>query len=237
MMPVLGAKTSSPKLFRSRWPLERRWAEPQLLPNQQLTAKQSPPHATLFPFTDLIQRLCADIVARCPTFSFLDLSRVLITFTPSRNRSPFGLQARVTPMRFRDGALTERRRGVLYGIQRYYVGNREMLYLLTFSLPRFLDQPFEEKLVTIFHELYHIGPSFNGDIRRWPGRCEVHSHSKQEYDQYMSELVRPYLASHTNPEIYEPLRFHTKDILNRHRAISGVVVPRPKLIPLIVSNG
>ena len=30
----------------------------------------------------------------------------------------------------------------------------------------FLDQTFEEKLVTVFHELYHISPAFDGDLRR-----------------------------------------------------------------------
>lgn len=135
-------------------------------------------------------------------------------------------------MRFREGAQIRRIRGVVYGIQKFFVDDHEMLYLLSFSLPRFLDQTFEEKLITIFHELYHIGPSFNGDIRRLPGRCEVHSRSKAQYDRLMSELVRDYLANHTAPVVYEPFRFRTNELLNRFGRITGVVVPRPKLIPL-----
>ena len=167
-----------------------------------------------------------------PTFATLDPKRLLITCTPCRNRSRFGVQARVTPMRFRGGALTRRMRGVLYGVQRYYVDGREALYLVTFSLPRFLDQSFEDKLVTVFHELFHISPACDGDLRRLPGRYEVHSHSKDAYDAHMLTLVRAYLTDHPRPAVYEPFRFRTADVLNRHGRIVGVVVPRPKLVPL-----
>ena len=59
---------------------------------------------------------------------------------------------------------------------------------MTFCLPRFLDQTFEEKLLTVFHELFHIGPSFDGDLRRHPGRYAVHTHSKAQYDSHMAAL-------------------------------------------------
>ena len=91
-------------------------------------------------------------------------------------------------MRFRDGALTRRVGGTVYQVQRYFVGGREMLYLVTFCLPRFLDQTFEEKLVTVFHELYHISPNFDGDLRRHEGRYAVHSRSKRAYDERMAAL-------------------------------------------------
>ncbi len=52
-----------------------------------------------------------------------------------------------------------------------------MLYLVTFCLPRFLDQDFDDKFITLFHELYHISPRFEGDLRRHEGRCALHSHS------------------------------------------------------------
>ena len=81
-----------------------------------------------------------------------------------------------------------------------------MLYVLTFCLPRFFDQPFREKLITVFHELYHVGPAFDGDLRRHPGRYAVHSHSKGQYDSRMAELVKDYLAEHPEPEMFHFLR-------------------------------
>ena len=61
-------------------------------------------------------------------------------------------------------AFRERRRssraaaGRTWTLERLYEGDREMLYILTFYLPRFLDHSFREKLITVFHELYHISP-------------------------------------------------------------------------------
>jgi hypothetical protein len=181
-----------------------------------------------------MSRLCRDVAARCPAFTHIDLDRVLLSFTPSRNSSSYGLQARVTPMRFRDGATTRRFRGVTYRVQRYVVDGREVLYVITFCLPRFLDQTFEEKLVTVFHELYHINPEFNGDLRRHPGRYVVHSHSKREYDSWMGTLARDYLAGHPAPDVFEFLRVGYTDLWTRHGGVFGVVVPRPKLLPVAV---
>ena len=67
--------------------------------------------------------------------------------------------------------------------RRIFVDGVEMLYLMTFCLPRFQNQPFEDKLVTLFHELYHIGPAFDGDLRRHAGRYAVHSGSQRRYDR------------------------------------------------------
>jgi hypothetical protein len=156
----------------------------------------------------------------------------LFTFTPARNRSVYGLQARVTPLRFRNGEPTRRYRGTIYQVQRYYVGGREMLYLVTFCLPRFLDQTFAEKLVTVFHELYHISPNFDGDLRRHAGRYEVHSHSKREYDARMADLVKRYLADHPEPGLFNFLRYRTAQLLRAYPGIIGITVPRPKMIPV-----
>jgi hypothetical protein len=179
-----------------------------------------------------MRALCVDVAARCEHLRHVHVPRVLVTFTPSRNRSRYGLQARVTPLRFRDGELKRRHGSTDYQVQRFFVDGCEMLYVLTFCLPRFLDQPFYEKLVTVFHELYHISPTFNGDLRRHPGRYAVHSHSKDRYDARMSEFVRDYLADHPEPEVFEFLRTGYRDLWDTHGGITGVLVPRPKLLPV-----
>ncbi|MBN9120683.1 MAG: hypothetical protein J0I06_16290 [Planctomycetes bacterium] len=176
--------------------------------------------------------LCEDVAARCEALRHVQMPRVLVTFTPSRNRSRYGLQSRVTPLRFRDGELTRRHGPTDYQVQRFFVDGSEMLYVLTFCLPRFLDQSFREKLVTVFHELYHIGPAFDGDLRRHPGRYEVHSHSKDLYDARMAELVRDYLTEHPEPAAFEFLKAGYRELWERHGGITGVVVPRPKLLPV-----
>ncbi len=176
--------------------------------------------------------LCADVAARCERLAHISMPQVLVAFTPCRNRNPHGLQARVTPLRFRHGELTRWHGSAEYRVQRYFVDDCEILYLLTFCLPRFLDQSFEEKLITVFHELYHIGPSFDGDLRRHPGRCAVHSQSKSRYDCQMAEMAEEYVADHPNPKLFEFLRLGYRELWEQYGGIWGIVVPRPRLVPI-----
>jgi predicted metallopeptidase len=153
--------------------------------------------------------------------------------TQARTGRLHGLQARVTPLRFRNGSLRRRRHGIPYQVQRYIVDGCEMLYLVTFCLPRFLDQEFDDKFVTLFHELYHISPEFDGDLRRHSGRCQVHSRSKRSYDRHMAHLARAYLADGADPNLHAFLRLNFAQLAHRHGVVEAVVVPRPKLLPII----
>jgi hypothetical protein len=190
-----------------------------------------------FDFTGHVRRLCLDLVVRCPELSHIDVSRLLFAITSARNGSAHGLQARVTPLRFEGGRLTRRRGGVTYQVQRYFHGSHEFLYLVTFCLPRFLDQSFEDKLVTLFHELYHINPSFDGDLRRHHGRYALHTHSQRNYDQHMAALKRNYLARRPDPSLLAFLHLDFAQLQQRHGGVAGVMVPRPKIIPLLDANG
>lgn len=186
-----------------------------------------------FDFCEHVRRLSADIAARCEVLRHVDVSRILIGFTQARTGRAHGLQARVTPLRFRGGTLVRRRRGIHYQVQRFFVDAREMLYLMTFCLPRFLDQDFDDKFITVFHELYHIGPTFDGDLRRHEGRYCMHSHSQRGYDEQMAHLARAYLAGNPDPNLHGFLRLDFAQLLRRHGSVVGVTVPRPKLIPLV----
>ena len=83
-----------------------------------------------------------------------------------------------------------------------------MLYLVTFCLPRFLDQDFDDKFITLFHELYHISPAFDGDLRRHAGRCDLHSNSKRLYDAHMADLARSYLSNGADHGLHDFLRLN-----------------------------
>jgi predicted metallopeptidase len=186
-----------------------------------------------FDFCGHVRRLSADIAGRCSELGHLQLGRMLFAVTQARNGQAHGLQARVTPLRFRHGSLTRRRRGVTYQVQRYFLDSCDLLYLVTFCLPRFLDLDFDEKMVTLFHELYHISPDFDGDLRRHEGRYSVHSHSQRDYDTQMGHLARSYLANGANPALYAFLRLNFAELQARHGSVVGIVVPRPKIIPVV----
>ncbi len=185
-----------------------------------------------FDFCGHLQRLAADVASRCSVFHPIDVSRILFTAIQARNGRGHGLQARVTPLRFADGELVGKRRGRYYQVQRYFVDGREMLYVMAFCMPRFLDQPFEDKLVTLFHELYHISPKFDGDLRRLDGRYQIHSCSKRGYDEHMARLVRSYLADGADPALHGFLRLNFAQLQGRHAHVEAIVVPRPKLVPV-----
>jgi predicted metallopeptidase len=188
-----------------------------------------------FDFSEHVRRLCADVVRSCPDLRHIDVARLLFGVTQARSGQRHGLQARVTPLRFRHGELTRRRQGVDYRVQRYFVNGREMLYLVTFCLPRFLDQDFDDKFITLFHELYHISPRFEGDLRRHGGRYAIHSHSKRAYDAYMADLARAYLSNGADKTLHAFLRLNFAQLQHRHGSVLGIVVPRPRLLPILQS--
>jgi hypothetical protein len=185
-----------------------------------------------FNFGEHVRRLCVDVVRHCADLRHIDVSRLLFCMTQARSGRAHGLQARVTPLRFHHGHLTRRRHGTLYQVQRYFVDGREMLYLVTFCLPRFLDQDFDDKFVTLFHELYHISPAFEGDLRRHEGRCALHTHSKRGYDAHMAHLARAYLSNGADRSLHGWLRLDCAQLLHRHGSIVAAVVPQPRLIPV-----
>src|SRR5690606_36014227 len=113
---------------------------------------------------------------------------------------------------------------------------REMLYILTLYLPRFMDLVFREKLITILHELWHISPAFDGDIRRHAGRCYAHSHSREAYDAEMGRLADRWLALKPALSLYGFLHQSFDALSAQHGSLYGLRVARPKLIP-VESNG
>jgi predicted metallopeptidase len=190
-----------------------------------------------FDFSGHIRRLCADLVKRTAILHHIDVSRLLFAVTQARSPRAHGLQARVTPLRCPDGRLTRQRRGVTYQVQRYFVEGHEFLYVIHFCLPRFLDQEFREKFITLFEELYHISPAFDGDLRRHQGRYAIHAQGRRGYDPYMEDLARAYFATRPDPRLYAFLRLNFAQLCARHGGVAGIVVPRPKVIPLEKNHG
>ncbi|MBA2114433.1 hypothetical protein HOV93_15940 [Planctomycetes bacterium FF15] len=186
-----------------------------------------------FDFTFAMRVLVNDMIARVPELSHIDLSRVAVAIIQARIESTHGIFASLTPMRFEQGSRFTTRRGRKYSCQSLMDEHgREMLYILSFYLPRFQNMDFSEKMITIFHELWHISPNFDGDIRRHPGRCYAHSSSQKEYDEYMAVLSNKYLMKKPPPKLYAFLEPDFAKLYQQRGGIYGVKIPRPKLIPV-----
>lgn len=193
---------------------------------------RKPPRSAPFDFSRAMADLCADVADRVDELLHVDMSRVAVSFAQTRRRVLHGMQAKLTPMRFEGGALSTHRNGRLWTCQRLIHDGREMLYILTFYLPRFLDQPFQEKMMTVMHELLHISPDFNGDLRRFHGRCYMHSSSHKDFDRQADQLARQYLAQRPPEHLFEFLRYDFRALARRHGGVVGLQVPIPKLIAL-----
>ncbi len=186
-----------------------------------------------FNFTQHMRTLCVDLVSKLSELSHIDMRRVAISFSQARKRVKHGLFATTTPMRFEDGAVEGMRHGRPYAVQQLFDSDGlEMLYIISFYLPRFMDVDFKEKLATIVHELWHISPDFNGDLRRFPGRCYAHTHSQKEYDDQMAALTDRYLALSPRAEQVAFLHNDFDALQTAFGRVYGTKIPHPKLIPL-----
>lgn len=186
-----------------------------------------------FDFTARMRLLCHDMSQRVPELRHIDFHRVAVSFCQTRKSVSHGMYASLTPMRFAGGAMTTVRAGKDYGIQRLEDDHgREMLYILSFYLPRFLDLDFREKLTTIVHELWHISPRFNGDVRRFQGRCYAHSGSQKNFDAVAERLADDWLSLKPPTELYEFLHHGYRKLNEMHGAVFGTKIPTPKLYPL-----
>jgi len=186
-----------------------------------------------FDFTAAMRRLCTDFCHRLPDLRHIDMERVALGFCQTRQPVQHGIQATLTPLRFEQGSMTTERRGRRWTIERLIDrSGREFLYLLRFYLPRFLDLPFEEKLITVVHELWHISPAFDGDLRRHPGRCYAHSSSQKEYDAAMAVLVQKWRRLDPPAEVFAFLRCRFQELQSRHGSIRGHKIRVPRLRPL-----
>ncbi len=185
-----------------------------------------------FDFCRAMSALCRDVCARHPEFRHIRMEEVAVTFAQARSPVEWGVQARLTPLRFEGGSRVQRRNGRLWTVQRVVHDGRECLYLLTFLLPRFLNLSFDEKLVTVFHELFHISPDFDGDIRRFSGSCYVHTGSQKNYDRQMAVFASEYLRLGAPEELTGFLRLDFAKLQREMGDVVGLRIAIPRLIPL-----
>ena len=199
---------------------------------QPFRRRNDPRHG--FDFTLHVRRLCQDITRRVPELGHIDLARVAISFSQTRSgATDQGTYASLTPMRFAGGRTYTVRRGRKWTVQRLCdPSGREMLYILRFYLPRFLDLPLREKLATTVHELWHVSPRFDGDLRRHGGRCYAHGSSQKHYDAVVGRLVDRWLALGPPEELYGFLRHSFAELVDRRGPVYGMKIPTPKLIPV-----
>jgi hypothetical protein len=183
--------------------------------------------------TSIVHRLCTDVCSRLPELSHVEMSRVAVRLCQTRRASRYGVQATMTPLRFRDGAEIVVRRGGPWRIHPCPVdaAGRPHLYLLSLYVPRFLDLPAAEKLAVLVHELWHASPAFDGDLRRFgKGRTRFHGGGCERYHEDMRRLAGKLLLAGTGGDLYAWLDGDFAALRARFGRVTGVRLPTPRLI-------
>jgi putative metallopeptidase len=188
---------------------------------------------TTLNLTAEIERLIADITSRHEAFSHIDPSRLLVCINSSRNGSGHGLFAKIHPLRFPAGQTTQivkrGRHTLRCTMPEIAHCGRDILYVIYFMVPRFMDRALRDKLVTVFHELYHISPHFDGDIRRFPGRNFAHGGSTKRYNRVMERFVDEYLTLPGSSDLTTFMECCMLELRQRHRAIVGRKMAMPRI--------
>ncbi len=175
--------------------------------------------------------ICDDMTRKITALNHIRMDRVAVGITQTRKAGPWGIYATMTPLRFENGSLTKTILGQTYTLQRILDPNgQEYLYLLNFYVPRFLNTDFKNKLITTVHELLHISERFDGDIRRFEGRCYAHSESQKNYDAYAEKLASLWLAMNPPVELYDFLHENFAGLKKRYGGLYGKRFETPKLI-------
>jgi hypothetical protein len=200
-------------------------------------------------YTERIALLMEDIVARVPTLSFIDMSKVLVFSRAGRTEAE-GAYATchcicLPPSEpgyyfWRDrttGAITRRSEWFVTKSPIVTIGDNQIDYMVSFALPRFSDQLLSRsrkqvhyegqpnwiaKLDTIIHELYHIDPERPG-IRRMERADGTHSancHGHRFFENVV-EMVNQYVASKPNPATYDFLTQNMAELTARYGGVVG----------------
>lgn len=181
-----------------------------------------------------LERLVTDICDRMEEFRHIDPRLVLLCVSSTRGGGVHGTYAKIHPLRFENGGRTATirrgRRAYTCEMPRITHRDREMLYVIYFLVPRFLNLPLREKLITVLHELYHVSPDFNGDLRRFAGRNYAHGASLRKYNARMAELADSYLRLPGSAEKAAFLEGDLETLRTRHRAIVGRKMPMPRIV-------
>ncbi len=188
---------------------------------------------TTLNLTGEMERLIRDIVSRVPQLNHVQPARVLVCVATTRGGGVHGTYAKIHPLRFPGGKRTmEAGRGqkkVTYSMQTVMHRGVDMLYVVYFLVPRFLNLSLREKLITIFHELYHISPEFDGDIRRFPGKNYAHGSSRKKYNALMAGMVDGYLQRLEDASLVNFLEGDMEAMRARYKVIVGRKLPAPRI--------
>ncbi len=181
--------------------------------------------------TDVLTLIIQDIQKRVETFSFLDMDRLTVCIASNRKNSRGGIYGKLVPLHFENGAKQVTYRGKIYSMPTVIRDSIRQKYLIYFYMPKFFDLDAREKLRVIFHELYHISPDFNGDIRRMTKGKAAHGHSRKHFDSHFENELEIFFNYIKDTPYIRFLQLTGKDLFMIFNNVKGrrMKLPKPVL--------
>lgn len=169
--------------------------------------------------TDILTQIINDMINSTVEFKSFDLNRILVCCASNRKDYRGATYGKLFPLRFKDGSEIVRHNGKLYTIPKVKFNEYEILYIIYLYIPKFFNLTPEDKIRVMFHELYHISPEFNGDIRRMGRFKAAHGHSKKSFEEKYIEYAESYLKKIQNSSHLNFLKMNSEEIQNSFKTV------------------
>jgi hypothetical protein len=142
-----------------------------------------------------VKKLVRDVARRVPELAHVKASRVLVVAGEARRNS----RATIRPAHF---GTTRRRAAGAGGAKKPLVRikGRKILYVITLRPLWFVASTPEQRLLTIFHELYHASTRFDGTLHRGRRHSRV---PLARYNRRVRRLLNRYLGE-ASPDVVAP---------------------------------
>lgn len=182
-----------------------------------------------FNITDALSLVIHEMIKMTDEFKLFDINRILICCGSNQSNARGGLYGKLVPMRFENGSEIIKHRGHYYTVPRLNLNGVEILYIMYLYIPKFLDLPAKEKIDVMFHELYHISPDFNGDIRRMGKVKKAHGHSRKSFDEKYKEYAEAFYLKVKDTPFHRFLEMNTEDLKKEFSRLSyrRIKIPKP----------
>ena len=181
--------------------------------------------------TDILTELIELITSRSKNFSHIDSSKVVVCTGSNKRNGRGAIYGKLVPLKFKNGSDVLLFRGRHYTIPEIVNNGITQLYAVYFYLPRFFDLSVEKKLNVIFHELYHISPEFNGDIRRMGNVKLAHGSSKKRFDSNFENEVKLFFDYISGTSYFDFLKMDSKNLHVNYRVYARrMKIPKPVLV-------
>jgi len=121
-------------------------------------------------------------------------------------------------------------RGIEYEAPEVIIKGVNILYIVYFHLPRYLDHGnHKTKLSTVLQNCTTFPHYLNGDIRRYTGKNYAHGNSRKGFDDLINIYTNEYIECTSNPELSYFLKYKYSELRRKYGAIYGDMIRIPRL--------